>query len=55
MARSGLAEADVQSIIAAQASRTRRLAAADLVLFNDDVSLQDLAAAVVEMGGKFGL
>ena len=55
MARSGLAEADVQSIIAAQASRTRRLAAADLVLFNDDVSLQVLAAAVVEMGGKFGL
>lgn len=36
IARSGLAEAQIDAIIAAQASREARLAAADDVVFNDD-------------------
>ena len=55
MARSGLAMADVERIIAAQASRTQRLAAADLVLMNDGISLPDLAAQVAQIGRQFGL
>lgn len=54
-ARSGLAVADVQKIIAAQAPRLRRLAAADAVLFNNGISLQELAAEVHEIGREFGL
>ena len=55
MARSGLAAAEVQKIIAAQASRARRLSAADLVLLNDGISLQELAAQVKRIGRQFGL
>ena len=55
IARSGLAADEVQKIIAAQASRARRLSAADLVLFNDGLSLQELAAQVKRIGRQFGL
>jgi len=55
IARSGLAATEVQKIIAAQASRARRLSAADLVLFNDGLSLQELAAQVKRIGRQFGL
>ncbi len=55
MARSGLAMADVERIIAAQASRAQRLAAADLVLLNDGVSLPELAVQVAQIGRQFGL
>ena len=55
MARSGLAMADVERIIATQASRTQRLAAADLVLMNDGISLPELAAQVAQIGRQFGL
>ncbi len=54
-ARSGLRADEVEKIMAAQASRGRRLAAADTVLFNDVLSLQDLAAVVREIGQQFGL
>jgi dephospho-CoA kinase len=55
MARSGLAETEVQKIIAMQASRPRRLSAADMVLFNDEISLPELAARVRQLGRQFGL
>lgn len=53
--RSGLAATEIEAIIAAQASRTRRLAAADLVLLNDGISLQELAVQVEQIGRQFGL
>jgi dephospho-CoA kinase len=55
MARSGLAAAEVQAIVTAQASRSRRLAAADVVLCNDGLSLPALAALVQETAPQFGL
>lgn len=54
-ARSGLAAAEVQNIIAAQASRGKRLAAADVVLCNDGISLPALAALVEQIAPQFGL
>jgi dephospho-CoA kinase len=54
-ARSGMAVAQVQQIMATQASRRQRLAAADLVLFNEGISLQELAAQVKQMWQQFGL
>lgn len=46
MARNGLSRETVQSIIVAQASRAQKLAAADWVIDNDDISLEDLRAHV---------
>ena len=46
VARSGLSISAVQDIIRAQASRERRLAAADWVIFNDGLSLATLQAHV---------
>ena len=54
-ARSGLAAAEVEKIMAAQASRTQRLAAADIVLCNDGISLDELAALVRQVGLQFWL
>ncbi|MBK6998976.1 MAG: dephospho-CoA kinase [Rhodoferax sp.] len=54
-ARSGMAAADVQKIMATQASRPRRLAAADLIVFNDGISIEDLAQRMQEIGTEFGL
>ena len=53
--RSGLAEAEIRKIICAQAPRTTRLNAADLVLFNDAISIAELEARVGEIGKQFGL
>ena len=55
MARSGLARDAVVQIIASQASRAKRLAAADLVLFNAGISLVDLKAHVRQAAQRFGL
>ena len=46
MARNGLSRETVQSIIAAQASRAQKLAAADWVIDNDGISLEALRANV---------
>src|SRR5207253_6134878 len=43
MQRSGLGEAEVRAIIAAQATRGERLAAADLVICNEGLSMEQLA------------
>ena len=55
MARSGLAREEVQAIVTAQAPRALRLAAADLVIFNDGLSLTQLAAEVRQAAQSFGL
>lgn len=48
MARSGLPEAEVRAIMAAQASRSQRLAAADDVIHNDE-GMEALEAQVAEL------
>lgn len=55
MTRSGLAREDVQAIIAVQAPRALRLAAADIVIFNDGLSLAQLAGHVRQAAQSFGL
>ena len=55
MARNGLARADVERIIASQASRAQRLAAADIVVFNDQKPLDTLRSEVVSAAQHFGL
>ena len=55
MARNGLQAPEVQRIIDAQASRAQRLAAADVVLFNDGIPLDDLRERVQQIGTQFGL
>jgi len=55
IARSGLSASDVQAIIAAQAPRGLRLAAADAVLCNEGLSLEQLHLQVREAARTFGL
>lgn len=55
MARSGWSEDAVRSVMSAQASRAQRLAAADCCLYNDGISLAELAAQVRELAARFGL
>lgn len=54
-ARSGLAPEAVQAIIAAQAPRALRLAAADTVIYNDGISLAQLRIEVDAFAQAFGL
>ena len=54
-ARNQLPEAEIQRIIRAQATRERRRAAADLVLFNEGLTLDALALEVRQIGAQFGL
>ena len=49
MQRSGWTQAMVENVIASQATRTQRLAAADLVIYNNELTLDDLAAQVREI------
>jgi dephospho-CoA kinase len=53
--RSGLQPDEVRAIIAAQAPRALRLAAADLVICNEALSLQELAAEVRQAAQAMGL
>jgi dephospho-CoA kinase len=55
VARSGLEPEAVRSIMAAQASRELRLAAADLVICNEGVSLRELREKVAEAARRLGL
>lgn len=55
MQRSGLRRHEVESILAQQVSRRRRLQAADLVICNDDLSLPELAGLVGLLASRFGL
>jgi dephospho-CoA kinase len=54
-ARSGLPEAQVLAIIAAQATREQRLAAADSVIHNEGLTLEQLRAQVERVAQGFGL
>ena len=53
--RSGLPEEDVRRIISAQASRCDRLCAADIVVFNDNCSLEQLGSRVQSISCEIGL
>jgi dephospho-CoA kinase len=55
VARNAMASNDVKRIIASQAPRLNRLRCADFVVFNDGISLDDLATQVRLVGGQFGL
>ena len=54
-ARSGLAEAEIRAIIAAQTPRKLRLAAADIVICNEGFTLSQLEAQVGRAARTFGL
>lgn len=54
-ARNGFSAAEVEKIMAAQATRESRLCAADFVLFNDGITMDVLAQHVQEIGTQFGL
>ena len=54
-ARSGLSRMAVEKVMASQASRAQRLQAADLVLFNDGLSLDQLRSEVLQVARHFGL
>ena len=55
MARNALPRAAIESILAAQATRAARRAAADAVLYNDGLSLPALQARVDALACRFGL
>ena len=55
MARSGLARDAILKIMASQAPREVRLRAADAVVFNDQLDLDQLAHKVKHLGQRFGL
>jgi len=55
VARSALEPEAVRAIMAAQATRAQRLAAADIVICNDAVSLDELRHMVVQAARGFGL
>ena len=55
MARNQFSRADVEKIIASQASRSLRLTAADCVIFNVGLSLDQLAAELQQISARFGL
>lgn len=55
MARNGLAREVVEKIMAGQASRAQRLAAADICICNEGLSLEALERLVRELARRFGL
>jgi len=55
VARSALQPAQVEAIIAAQAPSALRLAAADVVIYNEGLSLDQLRAQVDQVARGFGL
>jgi len=55
MARNQLSRSEVEKIIASQASRSLRLTAADSVIFNVGLSLDQLAAELQQISARFGL
>jgi dephospho-CoA kinase len=55
MFRNGLKAEEVQRIIQQQATRAQRLACADLVIFNQGLSLSQLETQVTQVAADFGL
>jgi len=54
-ARSGLTHEAIEAIIAAQAPRAQRLAAADCVIYNDAITLDELGRQTRQLAQRFGL
>lgn len=54
-ARPGWSRSAVEQVMAAQASRAHRLAAADICVYNEGVSLDDLAQILGQLAIGFGL
>jgi dephospho-CoA kinase len=54
-ARSGWPETQIEAVMAAQASRVQRLAAADAVIFNEGISLPELEQRVLTLLKSFKL
>jgi dephospho-CoA kinase len=54
-ARSGWNEAQVRTVMSQQATRAQRLAAADFVVFNDGIGLDELAAQLQSLITRLGL
>jgi dephospho-CoA kinase len=55
MARSALTREAVEKIIASQASRQQRLRAADAVVYNDGLTIEQLRSEVGQTSANFGL
>jgi dephospho-CoA kinase len=55
MARNGWTQEAVEKIMAGQASREQRLAAADSCIYNDGLSLEALDLLVRQLASRFGL
>lgn len=55
MARNGWPRAVIEKIIAGQASQAQRLAAADICICNEELSLQALEAVVRQLAPRLGL
>jgi dephospho-CoA kinase len=55
MQRSGLTQAEVEAILAQQASRRQRLQAADHVIFNEGLTLAELGEVVRLLASRLGL
>ena len=55
MARNQLSRPEIEAIMVQQASRAKRLASADGVIYNDGLDLDQLQTAVHEMMARFGL
>jgi dephospho-CoA kinase len=55
MMRNQLQAVEIEKIMASQISRRLRLGAADGVIFNDDLSLQELAHQLGQIAARFGL
>jgi dephospho-CoA kinase len=55
MQRSGWSQEAVEKVISNQASRARRLAAADVCIYNETLSLEELDALVGQTWKYFGL
>jgi len=55
MARSHLTRNDIEKIMSSQVGRERRLAAADTVIFNVDLSLAELTDEIRQISHRFGL
>jgi dephospho-CoA kinase len=53
--RSGWSRAQVQQTMTAQASRTLRLSAADVVIYNDGIDIRTLEQQVRQWAHRFGL
>jgi dephospho-CoA kinase len=55
VARSALTPVEVEAIIAVQAGRVQRLAAADVVICNEHLTMKQLRDTVVQAARRFGL